>query len=306
MIYDNKAYSLDGDVTTQYLTDDEIFVHTVFCDSQQQRAESILHGHLSLENGDELLFVDDEELRLLSHENVLKMFNDLQINKQIELVYRSKKLNDTRKSVFTLEIVLVPSWQTLSEKDTLKAKVIQADDWKNKKCIPIKEKKYWSIKPKNKNQYLKVDDDLNLVFGPVESGSPGHTLWEYLESNGALFTQERWLCDGKKLKRFFKHLKTGRYLSIKHDCCIELCICSGEEQCHKHDEDTVDGCCCRKTALEMCISPCLTFQVLKEYDTDQCLMYQGPNQVCMHRCKYVNLEDIGVEFKFVIESVLNS
>ncbi|XP_076098992.1 uncharacterized protein LOC143068654 isoform X3 [Mytilus galloprovincialis] len=85
-----SEFSLMGDIESSYITPDGYFRHTIVFESKQEVWNSVCYGMLKLRNGDQLLSINNEDTTLLSHEDALRVFENLPGNKDenITMTYR--------------------------------------------------------------------------------------------------------------------------------------------------------------------------------------------------------------------------
>ncbi|XP_071162975.1 uncharacterized protein [Mytilus edulis] len=202
-----SKFSLMGDIESSYITPDGYFRHKIVLESTQEVWNSVCYGMLKLRNGDQLLSINNEDTTLLSHEDALRVFENLPGNKDenITMTYRRPSTRNVVDFCFELNCSLGSS---AVEARINNVSSVPESDWIKKSAVTIQNR--------GTNRYMQALEKNCVIFKELISSIPGQKPKDFHICH---FTEERWIESNS-------HAMLRRYMDEEHKDYLHV-TCDG-------------------------------------------------------------------------------
>ncbi|XP_052105770.1 uncharacterized protein LOC127738527 [Mytilus californianus] len=263
---------LQGNIETRYIAN-QGFQHKFITDSSNKASST-----LKLRNSDQLLDINDEDVTLMSHTEVLGLLEKIPLNENATLIYMrpsSNSVTDVKFSLYKFEGTFVVRLHNHSSNS------VEPDSTKIWKRMVVLNKQ---LTHKFMQAFGKQSD--RIVFKQLESEVPNKGPCKFLNSR---FLEERKLVEQFYRRRYSTISQNGenKYLHVTDDGDLTLVPKSG-----------------KLTNFEFKLIPARfnAFYVLNEISTDRFMKLEG-NEGKFADVNYKpDVDRIGDDFRFELQN----
>lgn len=218
LFYNDVLYSLNGNLKTTYIDEKGFFYHTIVYEAHQMVPDSVCYSGLSLRETDQLLDVADNDVTLMSHDEVLKLIKQLPVDEEISMLI-SREDPDDKMSVFIIDIMFKFMISKVDDQEKLIAVVSSTHthdvDWHPKDRTVVMNKISTQL-------YLQLKKDTNdvLIFDKLISDEP-KPICHFVECH---FIEERSIVRTPQIHfhRQYKSQKNSNSMFVKPDGYLML------------------------------------------------------------------------------------